>query len=418
MANITNVVAAQMEAIDKALPELLETSSYLYKELGKNAHDIKVSTRDLRIPVIVSGGGDFGTYDPDGGDMGLGSAPMWKVMTTTYFPFKHAIQLTDLEMETTKESEQALKSQFAVAVAKALPEFQAHLDASLHCPASGVVATAVSQTTTGGKTVYTLDDNVSNQLIRRNTPYVVYPTALDTARDSGNSHRAIAVDKVSNTVTMDATIASAANTDKLLFAGVAATSPTWANTIQTFLSTATTGNLLALDRAANPEVISNWVDAGASTISPLHGALLLKQIDQRIDKLESPRWIFHRAQVLGLQKQITTIQKYDVGQNTKILDLLPEFVDEFQFAGAPAKVDKHQDRSRVELLTMKNWGRAVVKDLGWRKNPDGRYFYELRGSSGGIGAGILLYMNALLNFYCVNPAAQGFIYNLNVNKTV
>lgn len=418
MPTNADVLSLQQEKVRAKLPELFETSNFLVAEVERNAEVEQVSTRDYRIPIVVSYGGDYGTFDPDGGDMGLGSGPITKHYVTSYFPIKFGIQLTNLQMYATAKSEQAVKNAFALVMAKAMKQFQAQEDASFHTAGNGVIATATAQTTTSSKTVYTLDTSFSTQLLRRGMPVKVYPNDLSVGprarTDDGTktTFRCAIVDPVSGKVTLDDTVASAAATDKIVFDGVSGATPTWKKGMYSFLSTATTGNLMSLDRAANPEIISNWQTANGP-LSGLHGMFLLDAIEQRRDDLGNLVAVFHMKQRSAWYKAGMAISEWQRGKADAMIDVVPKRAKEFQFAGIRAVVDKHQDRTRVDVLNLKRWGRAVLKDLDWYQVGD-RKIFPLRGTSGGIAAGVLLYLELHSDWYTDDVGCQGFISGLTI----
>jgi len=415
MPTNADVVSLQQERVRKALPELFETSNFLYSEIKRRAEVERVSTRDYRLPIIVSYGGDYRTFNLDGGDMGRGSGPITKHYVTTYFPIVFAIELSNLQMYATATSEQAVKNAFALTMAKAMQSLQAQEDASLHCPTPGVIGTATATAAAGGKTIYTLDTAFGTQLIRRQMPVCVYSNDLSTQKTTAagaDTFRVAAVDVVGNTVTLDGVVDNAANDDKLLFAGVSGASPTWKKSIPAFLSTATTGNLLSLSRSDNPEIVSNWI-AVNGPLQGIHGMLLLDAIEQRRDDVGELVAVFHMKQRAAWYKAGIAISEWQRGAKDGMIDIVPKRARDFQFAGVRAVVDKHQDRTRIDFLNLKHWGRAVLKDLDWYSVGNTRVF-ELRGTSGGVAAGILMYLELHSDWHTDDPGAQGFLSGLTI----
>ncbi len=417
MATNADVVSLQQEKVRKQLPEMFETSNFLYAEMERKADVELVSTRDYRIPIVVAYGGDYRTFNPDGGDMGRGSGPITKHYIATYFPIVFALELTNLQMYATAKSEQAVKSAFALVMAKAMQQLQAQEDAGLHCPTPGVIGQATAQATAGGKTVYTMDTALGTQLFKRQMPLCVYSNDLATQRSkSGDAtvvtFRADIVDVVGNKITVSETIGAAANDDKLVFSGVTGATPSWKKSIPAFLSTSTTGNLMTLDRAANPEIVSNWI-AVNGPLQGIHGMLLLDAIEQRRDDLGDLTAVMHMKQRAAWYKAGIAISEWQRGAKDSMLDIVPKRAKEFQFAGIRAVTDKHQDRTRIDILNMKRWGRAVLKDLDWY-TVGGKKVFELRGTSGGIAAGILMYLELHSDWYTDDPGAQGFLTGLSI----
>ncbi len=412
MPTNADVVSLQQERVRSKLPELLETSSYLYSELQGRAEVETVSTRDYRMPIVVAFGGDYRTFDPDGGDMGLGSGPITRHYVTTYFPIIFAIQLTNLQMYATAKSEQAVKQTYALTMARAMKTLQAMEDASLHSAGNGVIATATAHAHPSSKLQYTLDTAFGTQLLRRNAKVIPYVNALSAAITGWSTGRIAVLDVVGNTITFDVDNTNAADNDKLLFDGVSGASPSWKKGIPYFLSTSTTGNLMSLDRAANPEIVSNWINVNGP-LNGIHGMLLLDAIEQRRDTLGDLVAVFHMKQRAAWYKAGITISEWQRGAKDAMIDIVPKRAKEFTFAGIRAIVDKHQDRTRIDVLDLKRWGRAVLKDLDWY-TVGGTKVFPMRGASTGLAAGILMYLELHSDWYTDDPGGQGFLYNLSI----
>jgi len=411
MPTNADVVSLQQEKVRAKLPELFETSHFLSAEIESNAEVEIVSTRDYRIPIVISYGGDYRTFNPDSGDMGRGSGPITKHYVTSYFPIVFGIELSNLQMYATAKSEQAVKSTFALVMAKAMEQFQAQEDASLHTSGDGVIATATATAVEGGKQVYTLDTAFGPQLLRRQMPVHVYSNDLATQRTTA-ALRVEAIRISANQVVLSSTVTGATATDKILFDGVSGATPSWKKGLYLFLSTLTTGNLMSLSRSDNPEIQSNWIAANG-LLNGVHGMLLLDAIEQRRNDLGNLTAVFHMKQRSSWYKAGINISEWQRGKSDAMLDIVPKRAREFQFAGIRAVVDKHQDRTRVDILNLKRWGRALLKQLDWYTVGSQKIF-PLRGTSGGLAAAILMYLELHADWYTDDPGAQGFISGLTV----
>ncbi len=407
-----DVVALQMEKVRKKLPDLFETSSVASGMIKKGGEAERVSTRDYRIPLVLQNGGVYGTYDPDGGDMGRGTAMKTVPMISTYFPTSIAFEITELMQRATDSSEIAVAKAFARLMTKAIEEFQTYEDYSFHTDGSGVIATATAQATVSSKTVYTLDTNFSTQLIRPGGSYHVYDTTLGTQRTvAGTPLTATIVDPAAGKVTLSATVSGAAATDKLLPAGVSGATPAWKKGLYYYHSATASGNLLQISKATYPELVTPHVDGASGPLSAAHGLLLLDQIVQRRDDLGSLVGLAHMKQrtawyLLGMQ-----ISEWQRGKSDDMLDLVPDTGDglkKFRFCGVDHLVDKHQNRTRIDWINKKNWGRAVLADMDYYTVGDKKLF-EIRGSSGGVASAIVFYLRTLEDWYCVDPGAAGYI---------
>jgi hypothetical protein len=415
MATNADVVSLQMEKVRSKLQELFETSNTASALIKRGAETEQVSTRDYRIPVVIRRGGKYRTFNPDGGDMGLGSGPKTAHMVAKYFPTTFAVQINNLAMYATATSDRAVKKAFAYALTSAMKEFQVYDDFSFHTAGNGVFATATAHTTAGGKSVYTLDSAFATQLCRVGMPCVVYLNNLSDNRDSGATRVIEKVNVGANQITLDATVTSAGTDDKFVFDGVSGASPAWKNGLYLFNTTTTSGNLLSLSRTEYPEINANAVNAGG-LLSEIHGMLLIDAIRQRRDDeyVSGLVGLAHSKQRIAWFKKGLTVSEWQRGANDKMIDLAPNMNEKtFMYCGVQHTIDKHQDRTRIDWFIPKLWGRSILKELDWH-TVEGRKLFELRGATGGVAAAMVFYLEQLEDWYNVDPGAAGFIYGLTI----
>jgi hypothetical protein len=141
--------------------------------------------------------------------------------------------------------------------------------------------------------------------------------------------------------------------------------------------------------------------------------LLLDQIEQRRNEAFAGSAVFHLKQRTAWYKCGMNISEWQRGKNDAPLDIVPKRARNFQFAGIGAIADKHQSRTKVYLLDFKKWGRAVLRDVHWHKVGSNTIF-PLRGATGGIADGILMYLKHLSDIYTYDPGCQGVIYDLAI----
>jgi len=409
-----------MEKVRSKLQELFETSSTASSLIKRGAETEMISTRDYRIPVMIRRGGKYRKFDPDGGDMGRGSGPKAVHMVATYFPTTYAIELTNLQMYATASSEQAVKKAFAYSLTNAMKEFQVYDDLAFHTSGNGVIAYGTAQTVVGGKAVYTLDTAFNTQLLRLGMDVSVYDTTLATQKavhDAATDYvfEVVKVDPANNQVTLDDEVAGVAATDKLVFSGVSGASPVWKNGLYLFNSSVASGSLLSLSKSDYPQIVANEQAAGGS-LSGVHGMLLIDAIRQKRDDdyVAGLVGLAHMKQRTAWFKLGITMSEWQRGAKDKMLDVVPDLNEkEFMFAGIRHVIDKHQNRTRIDWFIPKLFGRSILKELDWH-TVEGRKLFELRGISGGVAAGMVLYLEQLEDWYNVDPGAAGFISGLSI----
>jgi hypothetical protein len=88
------------------------------------------------------------------------------------------------------------------------------------------------------------------------------------------------------------------------------------------------------------------------------------------------------------------------------------FNENMQLAGAPVKKHFSWDKTRIDFLVMDYIKRAEFHPCGFMKDANGLTKFQLRGASGGMGAGAITYIVASWNMYVEIPAAMSYISSL------
>jgi len=84
-------------------------------------------------------------------------------------------------------------------------------------------------------------------------------------------------------------------------------------------------------------------------------------------------------------------------------------------AGAPVKQSYSWDKTRIDFIVGEVWGRGVMEEPDFYKNPSGGYTFEARSASdGGVAAANMFYITASFNIFVDNPAACSYISGLTV----
>jgi gamma-glutamylcysteine synthetase len=89
------------------------------------------------------------------------------------------------------------------------------------------------------------------------------------------------------------------------------------------------------------------------------------------------------------------------------------FGDNMQMAGAPVRISFMWDKTRIDFIAKKVWGRVEVKKPGFY-DVEGRRIFEVRGATGGVVTAQLFYLAVVMNLYVNNPAACSYIDTLTV----
>jgi hypothetical protein len=432
-ATNADVVNGQFEKVRPKLQEWFDSTTLVAGLIKRAAESHRVSAWSagsvgsggvsaFRVPLMRYVGGDYGTFSYDEGDLGGGSSMRVDFMTIGYFPTEYAVEISSLAKESTASSEQAVVDVFKYHLKKSMKEMQHYEDTGFHQDATGVLASGIgtgSPVNTSPST-YALDANFGPQRLRYNQPLDIFKSDLSVQNNAGGPVRVSSYDLIAKTVTLSwpgaVTVTNAAATDKLCFRGMAATvsAGSWKNGIYTFNNSATSGYTLGINRATVPEVVTPNIAAGTVALVPAHGLLLNDQIIQRRDEdaLAGLVGIAHQAQRAAVYFTGIAISEWHRGGSDKMIDIVPADIKQsttFQFCGIKHYVSKKQDRSRIDWIIPKNWGRAMLHDLKFHE-VEGRRLFELRSSSTGFPkAGFCFYLISTDNIYNVDPGAGGVI---------
>jgi hypothetical protein len=411
---------AQSEVYRKKFPEWFAKDFTIALDLVKNGEGVtKIGERDFRIPTELTEGGDLRTFNPDFGDIGRGSAGSGTVMTGSYFPLTLNFELSNLAVYATDENPNANgKKALGDSIKRAIPQFKVYLDKLFH-RSSAVLATAVSHTTNGGRSVYTCDTNFGVMHLKRGQPVTVYNTGLTAALGGARVYQ---LDTTNRKVTLDVTIAGAGNTDKICLAGVSGASPTAIRGITYWNDYTTSGTTAGVNRANENEIISESVNASTAGLTPEMGLALYHRILQRRGMVaDNLVGLVAPAQQAVIMGNLMALQTYDIGTaNNRIIDRLPKGMRDksFPFCGIPHFVDIHQDQKRIDWFRKDAFGKAELKALDFYENArDGQRFFQMYGGSGAPLAGLWFAIQWIGDFYNVDPGSGGVIYNLTLPST-
>ncbi len=373
-----------------------------------------ISERDFRIPSVTDDPGREGTYDPNFGAIGRGQNLLGQVMISTFMPTRMSFELSQLSMDATADSGQAVKSSFKYVMSRAIPGFAAFQNRLFFTDGTATLATASAQATVGGFTQYTLTNIFGARRLRRGQFVAVYDTTLTTLRATV---RITWVDYKNRIVQLASTVAGAAATDVLCFEGVSGASPTGMLGLYYWNSSATTGTTAGINRANEPEIWANSV-SGAGGLNYILGLNLFHAMLERrgASSLEGMIGIAGLPQHAAAVGQVTNIQRIDIeGATPEMKDLLPKVQTEFPFAGVRHKVVPFQDASRLDWISpQETWGVARLHDVKYFEI-GGQRFFPIYGGDGSPAAGLWFAMVANQNYFCSNPGANGFVSALPIN---
>lgn len=407
----TDVVATELEKVRKALPVLYEWEDTFFAGVEKKNVE-EISNRDMRIPFKKRPGGYFGQYDPDGGDLGRGSGGVFDKFVVNTQHFRIASEYTLKSNWSTDSPRKAIVDTVKDLTADSMKEFRRAIDALYHTDGTGALATVTSFT--GTNEITCNDGHYGVKLLRQGQKVNVFSADLLTNRTAAGPRTITAYDLVEQTITLSgAAIAGLAATDKIVVEGATTTPPVSLKGIPYYANSASTGTILGIDRATNPEVRASSVDAGGGGFALPYARRALNLVGDRLGKknMKSFKAFMHPCQKQAYEEagqQISIIQKQAKQEG---LDLY--FGDLMQMAGATVEDDFKWDMARIDFMDQKNWGRGDLKAIDFLKI-GGRQLYEVRSSDGGVAAAVLFYIVMSTQAFVDNPAELSYIENLAI----
>src|ERR1035437_4004848 len=122
-------ISLQKEKVRPQLTLLYQLDDTLWSEIESRGDVEVVSSRPTRIPLELLAGGTFTTNTPDGGDLGLGSAPITDFMTLVPTYFFQCSQWTKQAEISTNANEKAIEDYSKLVMKRAMKNFRTYMEA-------------------------------------------------------------------------------------------------------------------------------------------------------------------------------------------------------------------------------------------------------------------------------------------------
>jgi hypothetical protein len=418
----SQVAAAEIEKVRTKLSVLFDRDGLFYADIEKRDVEV-VSNISMRIPLEIRPGGRFGHYNPAGGGLGRGDGPSLDKGLLPSAHLRLGIEYQHLTDIATDDRRKSVVQYVRRLVAKSMAEFRRQVDSLCMTGGDGVLATISTVATSGGKDTYTCNaagDGFGVRLLRYGSFYSVYDAALanrkafSTLGTVDGEGPIDLYDLANKQVRFNATVAAPAiATDKLVVSGLTATPPVSILGVPYHHNNASTGTWLGLDRSANPEIRANRVTASAA-LALTHPRLALNKIGDRIGidhGMKVVAWM-HPCQAQAYEELGQLVSVIQKSAREESLNLY--FNDNLQMAGAPVRQSYSWDKTRIDFVAGEVWGRGVMEEPDFYKNPSGGYTFEARSVDGGVAAANIFYIVASFNIFVDNPAACSYISGLTI----
>lgn len=412
----TDVLATELEHVEKALPDLFEVEDSFVSAIEKRNVKV-VSFKQMRIPLKMWPGGKPGSFNPAGGSLGRGSGPKYKEANLSPITTKHGIEW-ELKAEwATDSTRKAITNAARETTVEAMAEYRRFLDCCLvGGGGNGILATisSVAANSPTGSDTYTCDSEFGARLLRYNHNVNIYQSDLSAVR-----HADVTEIEITNVDYGAKTFATATKAnpgqagDLVLHSGLSGATPTSFYGVGYHHSSASSGTWLGLDRSLYPQVRANSVNA-AGSLALSHARLALNKIGDRLGnnvKMKSQAWM-HPCQKQVYEEMGQLVQMINrTGGNSQGLDL---YFDVQQLCGAPIKEHFSWSKERIDFVVPEVWGRGEVHAIQWFKNPQGGRVHSVYGADGGVAASFLSYIVSSFNCFVDRPPAISYIYGLSI----
>lgn len=407
--NEAAVLGLELERVSPKVPTLFDRDDVFYSTIEKKNVE-KVSSRDMRIPLELRPGGNFGYFDPNGGDLGRGSGPSFDKAVIGAVHLKMGVEWTTQSQWSTDDGRKAVLNTFRHLLSTSMAEFRRHVDSACMTAGTGVLANPDTMSTSAAGDLWTVPatDGFGVRLLRYGQVVGVYDATLATKRGEATIDF---YDLEARQVRTTPAIAGAAATDKLVASGLTA-SPVGLFGVPYHHNNAATGTWLGFTRSATPEIRANRVTASGALALPF-ARLALNKIGNRVGKANMEKVVawMHDCQKQAYEELGQLVSVIHKQPKPEALDLY--FGDDMQMAGAPVKTSYSWDKTRIDFVNYNIWGRAELNPAGFY-TVDGQKIFPIRGVSGGLATSMIFYLVADFNVFINNPAMAAYISDLTI----
>jgi hypothetical protein len=440
--NSAAAIGVEMEKLrDSVYAQFNQDDTFLSrlpaKTHGDDGSALAVSSRLVRIPMLIQPGATFGQFVPDGttNSMGTGGGSIYDEGVATPVYFVQSCQVTKQAEWSTNSSSKAITDVFKEEFKTNLRQFRTNLE--------GLVASSDGSGTLGTITTVTSTTQltVSNaQGFQAGCTYQVWSALGGTNR--GNI-QILTVDLINNILYLaNAGPAGMAANDLLIVSGANGSltqtySPdryTTATIAASLLGVpgvnlnSSTGNFYGIPRTTYPGVLNPaYINGVSAALSP-QNIMLLESLLQRadgVDAEEVDEYVVHanvdqvtQWESLGLFSQTTSgaavtafTNKSKAGEGG---DERPDFLNKKRIktlAGHELITNIKAVRTRVDLINFKYWFRVETKPAALY-DVDGVTVFPLYGSDGGVAPTSAFYFVTGFQVVANKPRANAYIDSL------
>lgn len=400
-------VALQLEKVRKHVPTAYEQEHVLLDMIDKRGDVIDVSTRNIRLPILMRPGGKGSQGTADFDDMGRGSGSTWDVGTLSTLHFRWAFEVSKLAEYATKGNDKAVEDVAVREVAEAMKMFKRFLDCVYQTPGNGQLD-AISAIS--GTTLTVANPNI----FYFNQDVQIYPTGLASA--SRGMATVTQVDPLLKTITLNALPSGTIVGDAIVInisQGAGGANPISLEGLLYNHVDSASGSWNNLARSTYPEVLKTpHVAAGGASITPALRRLGENKLRRVLGvEFDEPMVAFMNVdqeaawENVGITVTTNIMQQIEGDHSQDMLKRRPPK----NFGGIPIKTSIHATIQRIDVLCLKHWGRGVTKEVDLFEE-GGQTVFQLYGASGGLLAGYISYFDTVFNTFMDCPRF-GFFFD-------
>lgn len=404
------VVATELERVEPKVRVLFERDPGFVGTIKKKNVET-ISAREMRVPLEINPGGNYTYFNPDGGDLGRGSGPIWEKAVLTPVYTSLGIEYTKLAQWATDDGRKAVQNAVRRLTATALEEYIRQYNSQIQGNGSGQIGTIGTVTVGAGFDTYLCNTDGYGVRLMRDQQFVqIFSSDLTTLRGTGQITQ---WDVEGQSVQVTPNVAGAIATDVIVTAGIGSpASLPGLFGVQYNVSNASTGDWLGFNRANTPQIRASRVNGGNAALSLPLPRLAMNKIGNRVginSRTGLTAWT-HPCQMQAYEELGQLVQMIFKDPKEQKLNM---YFDGMQFAGAPVKADYNWNMKRIDFYKDDSWGWGETQPIGFYMT-DGRKIFEIRSASGGVSAADIFYMVSGRQSYVTNPASVAYIDNLAI----
>jgi hypothetical protein len=415
---VAQTFALQKEKVRPQLSLLYQLDDTLWSEIESRSDVEVVSSRPTRIPLELLAGGTFTTNTPDGGDLGLGSAPITDFMTLVPTYFFQCSQWTKQTEISTNANEKAIENYSKLIMKRAMKNFRTYMEAIFTQGAGDNQLDVTTATANAGAT----------SILVKNANQFQDQQPIDAWTSTGGtlitSFTIQSVDAANKTLWLNGPLAATINSGSGLYIkGSAGVSNSGLfGLFQAAVST-NTGTAFGLSRASYAgKLIMPYVSGASQPITPSTARKLTGQMQIALGATaafeldlqfnmgpdQMAAWENTAIQVAS------TIQNQITGDSSQ--DMIKKHTPK-TFMGYPI-VNKglgniHAKQGRIDGVCLKCWGRVENQPIDFLEY-GGQTVFPQYGASGGLAASTFFYLWTGCNAFMDNPRAGCFMDTLAI----